>query len=382
MRSHSLLTFGSAVAGLVLLTGGAAPRGYVVSGHTWAIKQVPYYINPSNGDVSQSAAIAAIEYGANGWAAQSNADISFYYMGTTNGSSIQNNGKNEVFFRPDSNGSTFANTYWWYDGTGHLVDADIEFWDGGFTFFTGTSGCSSGEYLEDASMHEFGHALGLQHSSVTTATMYPTLPKCSMTWRTLDPDDLAGVEALYPASGATSDTAPTVSITSPANSASFSDGTSVSLTGSASDAEDGSLTSRIVWASNLLGQIGVGGSVAAVLPLGTNTITASITDSGGMTTTKQIAVTIAATTSTSTSSSPISLSANGYKVKGLDKATLNWSGISTTAADVYRNGSKIASLSNTGSMTDNINRKGSGTYSYKVCNAGSSTCSATVSVVF
>ena len=78
----------------------------------------------------------------------------------------------------------------------------------------------------------------------------------------------------------------------------------------------------------------------------------------------------------------IVLTARGYKVKGLQKADLAWSGASTATVDVYRNGSKIVSIGGS-SYTDNINAKGAGSYSYKVCDLGSTTaCSNVVNVVF
>ena len=89
-------------------------------------------------------------------------------------------------------------------------------------------------------------------------------------------------------------TPPTVSISSPANNASFSSGTSISFSGAAADAEDGSLTSSLVWTSNLDGQIGTGGSFSAVLSEGTHTITASVTDSGGLTGSASITVVVEA----------------------------------------------------------------------------------------
>jgi len=79
----------------------------------------------------------------------------------------------------------------------------------------------------------------------------------------------------------------------------------------------------------------------------------------------------------------ISLSANGYKVKGSQKADLTWSGASGTTVDIRRNGVVVATTGNDGSYTDDINAKGSATYQYKVCNAGSTTaCSNIATVVF
>jgi hypothetical protein len=66
-------------------------------------------------------------------------------MGRTSATSFANNGKNEIFFRNASAGSMVAETHWWYDSSNRLLDADILFYDGGFKFFTGSSGCSGGE---------------------------------------------------------------------------------------------------------------------------------------------------------------------------------------------------------------------------------------------
>lgn len=98
---------------------------------------------------------------------------------------------------------------------------------------------------------------------------------------------------LIPGSGGGGgNTVPTVSITSPEDGASFVSGTSISFTGSASDAEDGNLTSSLVWMSSINGQIGTGGSFSKVLNDGTHTITASATDSGGLTGSASITVTV------------------------------------------------------------------------------------------
>ena len=186
---------------------GVPLPAYVLTGPKWGMNPVPYYVNPSNMDVSSSAALAAVQAGASAWALQSNSGTTLYYMGTTGGNTVQNNGKNEVFFRNETGGGPAA-TYWWGDSTGKFVDADIVFYDASVRFFTGTTGCSGGIYIEDVATHEFGHVLGLSHSGVTTATMYPSTSYCSQNWRTLDPDDIAGIAKLYPSSASKTTSVP------------------------------------------------------------------------------------------------------------------------------------------------------------------------------
>ncbi|WP_025822647.1 S8 family serine peptidase [Shewanella marina] len=76
------------------------------------------------------------------------------------------------------------------------------------------------------------------------------------------------------------------------------------------------------------------------------------------------------------------LSANGYKRKGTKYVDLSVSGASANSVDYYRNGTKIATVAASTTYTDNINSKGGGTYIYKACDAGTSTCTAEQTVYF
>jgi hypothetical protein len=175
---------------------------YVVNGPRWPTSSVTYFVNPANADVAPANALAAVQQAASAWSLQSLADIQLIYAGSTSGTTVQNNGVNEVFFSPESSGSTIAVCYYWWNGSNQIVDSDIKFYDGGFTFHAGTSGCSGGMFIEDVGTHEFGHFLGLGHSTVAAATMYPSISYCSQSARVLDADDIAGVEAIYtPGSG-------------------------------------------------------------------------------------------------------------------------------------------------------------------------------------
>jgi subtilisin family serine protease len=81
--------------------------------------------------------------------------------------------------------------------------------------------------------------------------------------------------------------------------------------------------------------------------------------------------------------SGFTLSATGTKVQGRHRVTLSWAGASASTVDIFRNNGKIATVSATATpYTDNIGARGSATYTYRVCHAGTSTCSNNATVVF
>jgi serine protease len=76
------------------------------------------------------------------------------------------------------------------------------------------------------------------------------------------------------------------------------------------------------------------------------------------------------------------LTVKASKVKGLWKVDLAWSGPSGATFDVYRDGVRIASGVQATTYTDTIDQKGPASHTYKVCAAGTSTCSNTATVRF
>lgn len=88
------------------------------------------------------------------------------------------------------------------------------------------------------------------------------------------------------------------------------------------------------------------------------------------------------TVDNSTDSADITLSANGYKVQGVQHADLSWDGATSTDVDVYRDGSLITTTANDGFHTDNIGNRGGGSYVYQICEAGTATCSNEATVNF
>lgn len=179
--------------------------------------------------------------------------------------------------------------------------------------------------------------------------------------------------------GSETDAAPVVTITTPSEGDTFTTGTSIEFVGSASD-EDGVLTDSLSWTSDVDGDLLVTGSnVDAVLTDGTHVVTAAATDSSGQTGTSSVTITVGGTVE----AGGITLSASAYKVKGMQTADLIWSGANGDTVVVYRGDAPTEpTTDNDGQYTDTTGSKGGGSASYQVCEAGTTTCSNTVTVTW
>jgi predicted Zn-dependent protease len=60
-----------------------------------------------------------------------------------------------------------------------------------------TDGCSGEFDMDGIMVHEVGHVIGIGHSNVAGATMYPTVSSCNINNRTLEADDRAAMTDLY-----------------------------------------------------------------------------------------------------------------------------------------------------------------------------------------
>ena len=69
----------------------------------------------------------------------------------------------------------------------------------------------------------------------------------------------------------------------------------------------------------------------------------------------------------------VRISANGQPI-----VSIRWAGAASSSVDIHRNGAKLTTTPNDGVHSDRPPNQG--TYQYKVCNAGSSTCSADSSI--
>lgn len=103
---------------------------------------------------------------------------------------------------------TLALTFLRYDvGSGDVLDADILVNDADFTWADRSLGETDAYDLQNTITHEMGHALGLAHSDVPEATMFPVTVPSDMAKRALSEDDVSAVQILYGAPSALADSA-------------------------------------------------------------------------------------------------------------------------------------------------------------------------------
>ena len=173
-------------------------------------------------------------------------------------------------------------------------------------------------------------------------------------------------------------TQPDAHIDSPSNGATFTFGDPISFSGSASDPQEGDLSAFLAWSSDLDGPIGSGSSFSFVLlSIGSHTIDASVDDLDGNTGSDSVGITVVGV------GSGFTLTASGFKKKGVQHADLRWNGATSASVDIFRDGVLILTTDNDGQQTDNIGVKGRGvSYLYKVCDAGTGVCSNEAVVSF
>jgi hypothetical protein len=73
----------------------------------------------------------------------------------------------------------------------------------------------------------------------------------------------------------------------------------------------------------------------------------------------------------------LTLTARGYKVRGIRKVDLEWSGSNATSIEIFRNGLSIKSTENDGFYTDELGRV-SGTFTYQISDGSSESNEASV----
>lgn len=205
MKILSTLAVVSLSLGVMIQLGAQqqdARANFTLLPSSWPASQVPvnYFVNTNfPATVGTSAQqLQAIQDSASNWTTQTNADFSFNYVGSTSSTAVVNNGQNIVFWTPQAGNGTLAVTFTTSTGSTTL-DTDIVFF-GDVTWRSFDPVPGNAFDVEGVCTHEFGHALGLDHSTRNpNDTMNAgTGPGAnSVIRRTLEADDIAGVESIY-----------------------------------------------------------------------------------------------------------------------------------------------------------------------------------------
>ena len=93
--------------------------------------------------------------------------------------------------------ATLTGYYVSQTGDDRIYDADVYTNTAVALYSSREAGCSAEYDIDGIMTHEVGHVIGLGHSSVAGATMYPSISACNTSARSLAADDIAGRDDLY-----------------------------------------------------------------------------------------------------------------------------------------------------------------------------------------
>jgi len=204
-----------ALFAVLALVAASALTAYVLLDPPRTWDNAPTYIVDQNGsatvtDSDGGASAVASAIGSNkAWNGAGSGTVIHAQKGNTNNFQL---GDGTPMLRFDDplhvcSGSCLAATFTGYysqrnDGTWRIDDADIvtnSRYD--YTTTSEPDGCSGEYYIEGIMVHETGHGLGLGHTNVSGATMYPSVSSCNNGPATIAQDDADGISALYSGGG-------------------------------------------------------------------------------------------------------------------------------------------------------------------------------------
>lgn len=185
-----------------LLCLSSSVFGYTLNGRKWFTSgDARFFYNGANGAaccLTASERQSQIVSGINAWGIAS-------FGGSTSASGARRDGVNAISWGK-LGGTTLGVTNYVSTDTsqtqvcnGNLLarfqEVDVRF-NNQFQWMK-SSGCSGGFDLAGVSTHEFGHAVGLGHTNVQGATMFPSVAACDFSISSLANDDKAGYSAIY-----------------------------------------------------------------------------------------------------------------------------------------------------------------------------------------
>jgi len=193
---------------LAALASSTPAVAYELTGYDWTAHDNPIeepFVFRSTGwpggtdtDEMEEAFVAAMD----AWSDQASADIAYIDGGSTTSSSWTYDAQNVGQYASSTSDTAVALAQYWADGR-NIIDCDIRFYGSNATGDIDWSGDEDGPGNREIDFqivaeHELGHCLGLDHSSVSSAIMYPSVTNgTSVSDRDLHSDDISGAQAIY-----------------------------------------------------------------------------------------------------------------------------------------------------------------------------------------
>jgi predicted Zn-dependent protease len=178
--------------------GGITDKGsfseFTIQGNSWDHRIITYFFQNTTPDISQNAAQESVRTAFRTWQTQAH----IYFIEVCNAGSADivilwangNHGDGSTFDGPFG---ILAHAFYPPPNSGSLA-GDVHFdegedWSDAFL----TAGPQPVD-LQTVALHEIGHSLGLAHSNITNAVMYPYYLSSH---RNLDQDDINGIRTIY-----------------------------------------------------------------------------------------------------------------------------------------------------------------------------------------
>jgi hypothetical protein len=186
-----------AIASILTMAAADPAMAYVLLSprRIWASLPVPVrvYTGANTTIVDGSGGVNATVNAVKAWNTVGSATTSSKAVRGSAPATIELNSNGKI-----CNGSCLAATLTGYYSGNIIYDADV-YTNTKYKYTSSgeTDGCSGEFDIDGIMVHEVGHVIGIGHSNVAGATMYPTVSSCNYNNRTLEADDLAAQADLY-----------------------------------------------------------------------------------------------------------------------------------------------------------------------------------------
>lgn len=189
--------FALAIATVIVMASADPAMAYVLLSprRTWASTpvSVPVYSVGNSTINDGSGGVTAVAGAVKAWGMVSS--------GSTNQQAVRGQAPATIMLNTNGRictGSCLAATLTGYYSGNTIYDADV-YTNTRYSFTSSkeTDGCSGEFDIDGIMVHEVGHVIGIGHSNVSGATMYPTVSSCNFNNRTLENDDIAAKNDLY-----------------------------------------------------------------------------------------------------------------------------------------------------------------------------------------